>query len=293
MNNKKLKALFTITLICTLIIGLPIISDAACKSKKIGKPEMDIRTFSSFISRTYENNTAYCLGDCEGAKKVEFYRSKTKSGRYKKVATIKEGRSKQVKNPNGLYFYKARGINGKKKGKFCKVEATYNVDISLVSATLNKSDRTMLVKFLVDNTGAKNDIILTDKSSAPTLSTIIGLDNTGTDYAGQDATGKFVDANGNLIGTQTIARNSKDYVYVKYSYEFSETLEYTDAEIDRQLDYSKKAMDAAISGKADYEYNTELSLQYKVMSKGKAYKFVSTVHKTDYDSEGYTFSGWI
>ena len=105
---KWLIAGILVVLSCMFLFVRPV------HAKSLSKKKPKISSLSGF-----ENGQVVLrYSSVKGAKKYQIYRSKKKNGKYKKFGTSTT--TTFSKKANGLYYYKVRGVSGKKKGKFSK-----------------------------------------------------------------------------------------------------------------------------------------------------------------------------
>lgn len=119
INSKKrifAAAFFILILICVLGITMCLCSDNVYAASKPAKVTMSI----------YPSGDGYIYMEwkkAKHAKKYEVYRATSKDGKYVKKATL----SRRYYSDKNLiygktYYYKVRGVNGKKKGSFSKIK---------------------------------------------------------------------------------------------------------------------------------------------------------------------------
>lgn len=85
------------------------------------------------------------------AKKYEVYRATKKNGTYKKVWTTRYlyFNNKGLKSST-RYYYKVRGVNGTKKGRFSTIHYATTKKSSLAAITVNKEKKTVSIKAKVN-----------------------------------------------------------------------------------------------------------------------------------------------
>lgn len=283
MKNNKFRIVLVISLICTLVMSTSI--SVLAKSNTISKPSMQISTYSPY-SNKHAGQSCFCTFSCKGSKKIEIYRSSTKSGKYKKYVTTKANSEKYKSVGNGLYFYKARGINGDNKGKFCSPKAAFKTDISLTGSTVNYYDESIILRYSVDNTNSKNDMVFYNNESR--FWAYVDLKHGEFSYAYIDEYGDYIDkngywinncpelygmgmlcdSNGDAIKTRTIKAGKTGYVYMKYTIEEGDM--YEDEE---NYKAASKLFNSALSSAPNRDYTMTIILSFKVKSGDKSYKF--------------------
>lgn len=312
MKSNKLRVLLVLTLILTLAVSTPI--SVTAKTKKIGKTQ-----YTS--AATYCNNElggAYkgkvsLYTYCKNAKKYEFYRATSPNGKFKRVATVKAGRGKYINATPGLSLFKARGINGKKKGKFGKVVASYNADLQVESCTANTNDNSIILKLFVDNSNSTSSMDFTTYNG----------DNMRTEFKLTDAQvkdlysdkklfydedeeeyyyeeddedmpaysyqyisfdGSMVDENGSKTSATTIGAKETGYVYLKYTCENEDDASAMFSK--KMFEYAKKAIDDALNNRTDGDNIFTLTKWLKVKSGTKNYKVGITLFNGGEGLEG-------
>lgn len=87
------------------------------------------------------------------AKKYEVYRSTSKSGKYKRVkVTTKLAYTDAKLKSNTKYFYKVRGINGTKKGKFSVIKYAKTKKSANAAVIVDTEKKTVKIKAKLNDT---------------------------------------------------------------------------------------------------------------------------------------------
>lgn len=284
MTKKISTILLAFLLACSMIVAMPVGVDA--KSKAINKPFYIASTYFTNSSEEPGNLSLYAYA--KNAKKYEVYRSRTVNGKFKKVTTLgKNGKS--IKAPNGLYFYKIRGVNGSKKGKFTKLIPIYKTGFEIIDSTVDYSDNSILLKIFVDNSTSKDDMLFDSSKIKPVIDVSYKLDESEFKYSYRDeegyyydeddeevtniascmAKGKLVDEKGNLITSASIKKNEAGYIYLKLKVD-EDTIEGCDNA--SAIKYVKKALDKLKMDMIEEGDIVMLNLNFQIKSGKKLYK---------------------
>lgn len=323
MKGQKFKILLIVTLICTLVISAPM--SVSAKSKAVGKV-----TFASVSTGTIETPDKHTkvsiYAYAKNGKKYEFYRAKSAKGKYKKVGYSVLGGSKDIKGGQNLSFYKVRGINGKKKGKFSSPMALYRIGFSEEDFTINVSDTSVTMKFLVNNKHGKCNVVFDNKGGEYSNDLLVScyltkeeirsiyndknidFDEDGcatvTDKNDPDSfyevdryerfTGKLVDQSGKAISSKTIKKGETGYIFVKYSLNLS-NIDKNDIKGDNFYT-NKDAMMNVIRREMESKSSYSVGKTFRIKSGGKNYRMSTNLSYSSADDDAgvdYECSGWI
>lgn len=164
-------------IICVIALAFAFtcLKPAKVSAAKIGKVKT-IKVISTAKSTDKKATITVSWSKAKGAKKYIVYRATAKNGKYKKIKTVKKTTFTDKKKA-GLFYYKVRPINGKKKGKFSAKKGTYTVSgrfmFAMTTTTMFSSWRMHHIEvndlanknLYVQQGTSKNMIILTEEGT--------------------------------------------------------------------------------------------------------------------------------
>ncbi len=178
-SNHRFTRVLAVFLIMTLICGMA--SEAFAASFTSKKPTIDTET------SCYMNGKLILKwSKVSGATKYEVYRSKNKSGSYKKFATVTK--NNLSKKTTGEYYYKVRGIKGSKKSKFSDPVHVFAAN-SKISKINFSNVGGLQVRILVTNKSERNMNFLAGNVCFIYLIDLSTEQAVGYAMAGMDAAG--------------------------------------------------------------------------------------------------------
>lgn len=277
---KTIRKLFILTLICAMTVCAPI--SVSAKAKKIAKPYfLKPYTNVELASDGSYKATVPMTPFCSGATKVEIYKSTAEKGKYKKVTTVKTGKTKKISATPGLSFYKAKGINGKKKGSFSSPLAMYCAKTTIKDYKVNPADNSVNITLLVDNSKSENSMTFVNSDSVLAAQFLCDKKITNlveSKYKGfqklydesyAEFTGHLVNESGNSVNETTIDANKEGLVYLKYNLL---TDEYSTCPKDIMMDLTELAISTYFNGNSTNPY-LYIRQMFKVKSGSKNYTF--------------------